>query len=823
VIGAFWHGVAQDARHLVRSLRRSPGFAIIAILTLGLGIGVTTAVVSVVDHVLLRSLPFRDAGQLAFVLERGERGGFRPASAPTAADWRRDPAARQAFEDITFVRGDGALIAAGDNAERVSVAYVEPQFFHLMGPRLTLGRALIEDDHRADAPNAAVVSNDLWQRLFGGDPGILGRRVLIDSVPTTVVGVMAPGARYPGFAAAWMPLSHYSHKEVLTRRGLHADSRTVARLRPGVDSARAMALMRTVSGQLASQYPAEQAHWSAAMLPLRDEVLGNVQPMLLTLGGAAAAVLLLACVNVANLLLARLAGRSRELAVRGALGASSWRIARQLLTESALLAAAGAIVGTLLASFAIDIARKLPSNLLPRAEELGMDGRVLAVALGASVLTLLLCGAWPALRASRGTAGDTLRAGSRGSIGARNDARGRRTMVALQFALALVLLVGAGLLMQSFRRAAAVDVGFEPRNLVAVRFTAPKSYAAASDAATLYARLIAAVRAVPGVTDAAFINHAPFHSAAITTPVEIEGHSASDTASRQVFYRTVSDSYLHTMGMTLASGRWFDANDVRSPGGAFVINETMARTYWPGQTAVGQRLTVRRSSQARPDFGQPLAGSVIGVIHDVHQASQDAVPVPEVYVPYTLETWPWGSLIVRTRDGARAIPALRTAIASVDPRLIERGAAGDQAFDTFESAIASQLDSRKLPMRLIGAFALTALILAAIGMYGVVSYGIAQRTRELGVRKALGATDGMIASLVLRESFVVAGIGIVAGCAAGIGAARLIRGLLFNTGTVDPLAYAATIALLLLVTLIATFVPMRRATRLDAAVALRGD
>jgi putative ABC transport system permease protein len=635
---------------------------------------------------------------------------------------------------------------------------------------------------------------------------------------------VAAGAQYPAFASAWQPISHYRHPEIVARRGLHADSRTVARLRPGVDSARAVALLRTVSEQLAATYPVEQAHWSAAMRPIRDEVLGDTEPMLLTLAGAAAAVLLLACVNVANLMLARPAGRTRELAVRGALGASRWRIARQLVTESAVLALTGAVLGTLVASFGIDIARKLPSNLLPRAEELGMDARVLLVALLACVVTVLLCGAWPAIRASRPEHAETLRAGSPGSIGTRSDARGRRILVAAQFALALVLLVGAALLVQSFRRVGAVDVGFTPRNLIALRINTPaEAYPSASDAAALYTRLIAAVRAVPGVSDAAFINHAPFHSAAITTPVETEGRSASDTASRQVFYRTVSDTYLATMGMSLAAGRWFDENDVRSPGGSFVVNETMARTYWPGQSAVGQRLTVRRSSQARPDFGQPLPGTVIGVIRDVHQASQDALPVPEIYVPYTLETWPWGSLVIRARDGMRSVPALRNAVAAVDPRLIDRGSAGDKAFDSFETAIESQLDGRKLPMRLIGVFAFCAVLLAAIGMYGVVSYGVTQRTRELGVRKALGATDGMIAALVLRESLFVAGVGIVVGCAAGAAAARLIRSLLFNTGTVDPPAYAATIVVLLVATLVATYVPMRRATRLDAAVALRGD
>jgi putative ABC transport system permease protein len=816
-------GVIHDVRHLIRSLRQSPGFVAVAVLTLALGIGATTAVLSVVDHVLVHSLPFRDAGRLVMMLERGEHGAFRPPSAPTVQDWRRDAGVQRAFDGVSFVRGDGAIFRNGDESRRVLIGFVGPEFFSVLGATPLLGRVLTDDDHRDGAPPAVVISHAFWQQRLGGARNVVGRRISLDSVPTTVVGVMRPGAVYPPFASVWESLSQYRHMEIMTRRGVHADSRTLARLRPGVDSARAVALMNAVDGQLAAAYPTEQAHWKPAMLPVRDELIGDVRPMLLALAGAAAAVLLLACANVANLFLARVASRTRELALRGALGASRARLIRQLFTESLVFAVAGGALGTMLAAIAVRLARKLPADRLPRVEELSVDHRVLVVAATASLLTAVICGVWPAWRATRASNGEALRAGALGSVGARSESRVRRALVTVQFALALMLLVGAGLLLQSFRRAAAVEVGFDPRGVVTVTINPPAAYRKPEDAAALYARLISGVRAVPGVLDAAFINHVPFGLSWILSPIQIDGRSGSDTGSNQILYRTASETYLRTMKMTLAAGRWFSEADMRSPSGSFIVNATAAKFYWPGENPIGKRLTLRRSSQVRADFGQPLAGTVIGVVSDVHQTSQEAVPDREVYVPYTLETWPWGSVVVRTRDGARSIPALRDAIAAVDPRLIEKGSAGAERFSTVESVIASRLAPRRLALTLIGAFAACALLLAAIGLYGVVAYGITQRTRELGVRKALGATDGMIASLVFRESAMLTSAGIVLGCAGAWGGARLIHDLLFQTALVDVAVYAPTVLMLLGIAVVATYIPTRRATRLDPTIAMRGE
>lgn len=819
---SLFDGVALDIRHLLRSIRRAPGIATAVVLTLAFGIGVTTAVVSVADHVLLRTLPFRDADRLMMMMEADDHGAFRVPSAPTVADWRRDPGASQAFDGLTFVRGDGVTLRVGDESETVGDGFVGPDFFSILGVKPQLGRVLADDDHRG-AASVAVMSYRLWQRRYNGDPSIVGRSISVDGTPTTVVGVLPPGAVYPGFADLWQPISGYNHQEILQRRGLHADSRTIARLRAGIDSTRATVLMRTVGAQLGAAYPAEQAHWLPAMFPVRSEIIGNVGPLLWTLTVAAGGILLLACANVAGLLLARVAARTRELSLRSAIGASRGRIVRQLLTESVVLAGIGGTIGTTLALWGVNLSRGFLTTRLPRMEELSVDWRVLSVAATATLLTALVCGLWPAIRATQARGTESLRAGTRGSAGGAGESRLRRGLVTVQFAVALILLVGTGLLVQSFRRAAEVNLGFEPAGVLTLRVRPPAgAYSTPAEAAALYARLMDVSKSVPGVLEAGFINHAPYGLASITTTLSVDGRTSLDS-SNQVFYRTVSSSYLKTMKMSMAGGRWFDDGDIRSPGGSFVINEAMARLYWPGANAVGQRITVTRSSQARPDFGQPLRGTIIGVIANVHQTRQDLPVDPEVFVPYTLETWPWGMLVVRAQNGARAIPALQRAVRSVDTRLVADGAPGAKDFAVLEDTVSKSLEQRTLSIKLIGAFAACALLLASIGMYGVIAYGVTQRTREIGVRKALGATNGAIASLIFREAGVVVMVGALAGELGVWAGARLIRGLLFNTSITDVSAYVGAVVLLIVVALVATFLPARRAAALDPATALRGD
>jgi putative ABC transport system permease protein len=812
-----------DARYLLRSLRASPAFAAIAVLTIGLGIGLTTAVVTIADHVLVRGLPFRDPGRLVSMFERDEHGALRLPSFPTAKDWQADAGVRQAFDGVTFVRGDGATIRVGEETEDLGAAFVAAEFFPIVGARTVLGRLPLTDEYRPGAAPVAVISSRLWRRRFGGDPAAVGRTISIDSIPTVVVGILPLGAVYPTFADVWMPVAQYRHPEILDRRGLHVDSRTVGRLRKGVDSARAVTLMANVGARLAAVYPAEQKGWLPAMFPLQREIIGNARPALVTLAAAAVAVLLLVCANIAGLLFARLTARARELAVRSALGASRRRLIGQLLTESLVLSMIGGIIGTALALLLVAMAKKLPPGRIPRAEDLAVDLRMLGIAAAATIITAALCGAWPAFRATSHRTIELLRSSAAGSGGLRSDRALRRMLVTAQFAIALMLLVGAGLLLQSFRRAATADLGFDPRGVVMLRIGPPGgAYSTAPEAAALYARLMNAARAVPGVTDAAFINHAPFTGAAIGTSISIPGRAALDSSS-QLFYRTASASYLRTMGMSMAAGRWFDETDIRSARPSFVINESMARRYWPEGDVVGQRLTVTRASQGRPDFGQPIAGTIVGVVRDVRQAQRDLPPAAEVYVPYTLETWPWGTLVIRGQNSAALIPALNRAVRSVDARLVTEGAKGDAAFTRLEESVSASLGSRRLSTSLIAIFAGCALLLAAMGLYGVVAHTVAQRTREIGVRKALGASDRSIVVMFLRESLAVVTLGILLGGAGAWAGARLLRGLLFETTLSDPVAYAGTIVLLAVIALVATLPPARQAMRLDPTLAMRSD
>jgi len=798
----------MDSIHrAVRSLARSPAFSIVAILTLALGVATTTAVVSVVDHVLLRSLPFRDAGRLVMLFERDQQGALRIPSAPTARDWRSDPGARTAFEDIAFIRGDGVLLGVGESAERGAAAYVGPEFFPLIGARPLLGRTLVADDHRAGAPPAVVLSFELWRRRFGGDPSILGKTIAVDSVPATIVGVMPNGATYPDFASVWESVTQYRHQEILTRRGLHADSRTIGRLRAGIDSAQAVSALRSIEARLGHAYPADQARWSGAMLPLRTAIIGNVSPMLLTLAGAAVVVLLLACANVGGLLLVRLSTRGRELAVRSALGASRARLVRHLLGESAVLAAAGGALGTLLAAFAVDLARALPSTRLPRVQELAVDGRVLLVGVAASAVTLVVFGVWPALRATSASMTESLRAGVLGSVGVRAESRARRALVVAQFALALVLLVGAGLLLQSFRRAATVDAGFDPTGVVTVRISPRNGYQKPQDAAALYQRLIDAARAVPGVVDAAFINHVPFGGASITTSVEIEGRSGADTSSNQIFYRTVSDSYARTMRLSMLAGRWFDAGDIRSPGGTFVINETMAKRYWPGASAIGKRVRFTDQEAWR---------EVVGVIGDVKHWGLDAPVNPEMYFPetqYVSQTMTF--VIAANSDPASLATAVRERVRSVDPNLPVSG------LRTMGDVASASMGSRRAGMLLIVVFGVLALVLAAAGIHGVMSHLVALRTSELGVRMTLGASPSSVLGLVLREGALQAAVGLAIGVTGGVLVMRMFQSMLVGVAPLDPVTLIVTPTALLATALAACALPARRAMRIDPAAALR--
>ena len=806
----------KDIRYLLRSVRRSPAHAGAVILTLALGIGATTAIISVVDYVLLRHLPFADAGRLVMMAETDGKGGFRVPSNPTAVDWWADPAAAQVFEGITYIRGDGAEVCAAENCRSIGSAFVKSDFFPLLRPRVQMGRTLLPDDD-GSTTGAVVISNRIWRSQLASDPGAIGRKILVDSVPKVVVGVLAAGAVYPPFADIWQPIAAYKSPEILERRGFHADSRTLARLRPGVDSTRAARSMGVVSSRLGQEYPDEQRGWTASSIRLHQELLGNVRQMLLTFAAAGALILVLVCANVAGLLITRGIGRRRELAIRVAIGAAPGQIARQLLTESAGYAIIGGSLGAILAAGGVAIARRTLVGQLPAIAELTLNARILGVALVATAVCALACGVFPAVASLRRASGSTLASVGSAQSMTPTSSRARQALVALQFAMALVLLVGAGLLTQSLVRAAAVDIGFESNGLYAMRISPPGRQEPVQRAA-LYRRLTDAMRGVPGVRGAAFINHAPFNAASITTTMVVDGSLAADSTN-QLFYRTVSSSYPSVMRMTMREGRWFDDAEERAGAAVFVVNETAARQYWAKTSPVGARVRVARAHQAAADFGTFVSGTIVGVVRNVHQVSQDVAPAAELYVPYTMEPWGWGMLMVRA--DANALPQMREAVRGVDTRLVAES--NKAPFNHLDDAVTRRLEPRRFAIRLIGGFALTGIALACLGLYGVMAYNVTQRTREFAVRKAVGATNGRIIRLVLGNSAAIVVVGAVIGGFGAWGAARWISGLLFETSALDPLVFASAIAGLTLIAASASILPAVRASRLDPAIALRQE
>ena len=813
----------QQLVHVLRSLRRAPTFTAAAVITLALGIGAITSVLSIVDGVLLRALPYRNVDELAVVFEQIAADNARLPSYLAFKDLQQSVSANKGgpVQGIVFLRGNGGLLRTESGVERSIGWWTSPGYFPLMGSAALHGRVFTADEERAGSNRVVVLSYRFWKKRFGGDLTVVGRVLNIDSAPTTVVGVMPREFEYPTFADYWIPIAHIEATDVaLQQRGMHVDSRTIVRLKSDADSAKAAAALSVVAARLAEAYPDEAANYTRIALPsINRELLGDIKPTLLLLTIAAALVLLLGCINVATLSLVRASIRARELAVRAALGASRRRIVRDLFVEGAILSLMGAVGGVLLAFGVVSGVRRWAAFDLPRARELTVDGHLLLIALGVSVLAMVLTSLAPAWQASRLALGAQLHGGQRGAAGNRLDTRVRGALVALQFGFAVMLLIGAGLLLQSFRRLNGVHPGYDEGSLasVAVFPPAPK-YARPADALALYDRLRDAVKAVPGVQYVALMNHAP--GGGITTRVDLPGRTV-DPAQQQVLYGTASADYLKSLGARVKQGRWFTEEDMRSPDAAgFAINETMAHRFWPDGNAVGQSMVLRRASSARPNVGEAMHGIVIGVVADMHSYGKDT-PVPaEAWVPYTREVWGWITVLARAEHPALVAPAIRKAILTVEPNIpLDAGLVGGVSYDEPSTTF----NRRELTLSMISAFAACALVLAAIGLYGVVAYTVTQRTREVGIRMALGATRSNIARLVLGGALKLVALGIVIGLGAAFAGTRVIASLLFDTTSTDVVTYAVVPVSLAIVALLASWWPTRRAVRVDPTIAMRAD
>ena len=813
----------QDLRDAFRGLRRAPTFTLVAVITLALAIGSTTAVFSVVDAVLIRGLPYAQPDRLQAIYERGEKGGLRVPSYPTFRDWQtQSAAAGGVIEGMAFVRGDGVTIAGSD--DRHIAAYVGPGFFALLGNRPELGRTFSPEDERIGAPRVAVISHDFFMRRFGGDPSALGKTVTVDSVPTTVVGVMPRGFAYPNFGsggwlppALWQPIAAFEEThQALSLRGLHVDSRAIVRLRKGADSSRAAAAMRTIAQRLAIEYPVEQAHWtSVEMHPLRQELFGQLSSTLWMIAGAISLVLLLACANVANLLLIRSSVRSREMAVRAALGADAGRIARFLFVEAAVLALAAGVAGVGLAAALLKFLRPYAAQRLPFATDIAVDARAVVVTVGLSVATAVLIGMLPAMSARRENLVTRLRggAGGAGDAGGIAQRRVRDALVAVQFALAITVLIGTGLLVRSVVRVASVPLGFDPNGVVSFSIRPPRGkYDQPAEAAALYQRILTAVNAVPSVELSAAAG-----GALLPTKVETDEHRGAESAV-EARYHPISTDFFRLRRIPIVAGRGFTDEDMRSPAG-FVTTQNLAKQLWPNGSALGQRITVRRSSQARADFGQPITLPVIGVVADHREFGPEAPAPPQVFLPYTLEVWPWMTFVVRSPRATMIQTSIDDAVKRLEPAIEFMG----RSSVARTGIVSSFGDPRIFLTTLLSGFAATAMLLAAIGLYGIVAYGVTQRTRELGVRIAVGATPRAIVTLILSHAARLVVAGVVIGLGAAALATKVLQSMLFATSTTDALTFIVVPVALAVVATIACLVPAFRATRTDPLIVIRAE
>jgi putative ABC transport system permease protein len=807
----------QDLRQGARSLIKQPTFTIVAVITLALGVGANTAIFSVVHAVLLQSLPYRDADRLVSVWEHSRKSGDAQnvINMGNFFDWKEQ---NRVFEDMAAFFDMTSNLTSGGDPEEIPTQIATTNLFNILGVNPILGRSFTPDEGRPGQPRVVVLSFGLWQRRFGGDPQIVGRKLSLnisDTNEATVIGVMPADFKWHVKAGsitrkmAEMWTQWRVGEDTRRRQGRYASA--VARLKPGVTFEQAQAEMNAIGGRLERQYNEFNANWGVNLVPLRKQFSGEIRLALLVLLGAVGMVLLIACANVANLLLARSAARQREVAVRAALGAGRGRIIRRLLTESLLLAGSGGLAGLMMAWWGTDFLVSLAPPDLLNLSQVKINAAVLGFTLVIALLTGVIFGLAPAFEATRLNLSESLKEGGKSLGGGMRAQRLRSALVILEVALALVLLVGAGLLIRSFARLQGVDPGFNAQNMLTMRMSLPgRKYDNDQKRISFFRQAVAQMQALPGVESVGAVNFLPFSAPHAGTGVEIEGRPKLPPGQGLNTGVIVSDlNYFRTMQIPLKRGRLFTDQEATEMRHVVVINEAFAREHFPNEDPLGKRVTIDMK-----DDNQPC--EIIGVVGDSKHMNLDAEVEPMSYWPHPELAYSGMTIVIRTRgDAASVTSAARGVIRTLDP---EQPVADVR---TMEDLIGTSVARARFNTLLLAIFATVALLLAGVGIYGVMAYSVAQRTREIGVRMALGARATDVLRLVVIRGMALALAGVALGVAASFALTRLMETLLFNVSATDPLTFAGIPLLLAFVALLACLIPARRAAKVDPMVALR--
>jgi putative ABC transport system permease protein len=806
----------QDLLYAVRRLLKAPGFTLVAVLTLALGVGANSAIFSVVRGVLLKPLPFADSDRLVAVFHVFDGNKHAVMSGPNFTDVAHTA---KSLENAAAISTQRVILTGQGDPVRLDVASVSASFFNVLRERPELGRTFTADENTPGRTDLIVVSHNLWQQRFGGDSGIVGRRIQIDGVSREVIGVMPAGFAFPEDRVAWMPIV-YDNDFVNKQRGAWY-LQVIARLNPGVTPQQSAAEIKTIAAHLSRQYPDADGAISMTSVPLLESMVGDIRPSMLVLLGAVGFVLLIACANVANLLLARAAVRETEMAVRTALGAARRRLVRQLLTESIVLAVVGAGVGLLLAVWGVAFLVQFKPDGIPRLDDVRVDGVVIAFTVAVALITGVLFGLAPAVHSTRRSVAASLKEGGRSAVGPRGGARTRGALVVAELALALMLLVGAGLLMRSFMRLQAVDPGFRPDHTLSFELTFPDSRYGderEDQIVTFFDQLTPRLRALPGATNVGAVMALPLSGMQFDISFEVLGRPpvpAQDQPSMQI--RVATPSYFQTIGIPLERGRLFTGDDRGGSKQVVLITESAARQYFPNEDPIGKSIKLGWGKRVH---GRRVAagGEIVGIVGDVKELGLAEANAPQLYMP--LRQWPVQQMavVVRTATPPMTLAdAVREQVRTVDPSLPV------SKMRPLDDVVSRSISQPRFYMLLLTIFAAVALALASVGIFGVLSYAVAQRTREIGIRMALGAQERAVLQMVVGQAMLLVVSGIGLGAVLALVISRGMSTMLFSVTATDPATFASVAAILCAVALVASYIPARRATRVDPIVALRSE